>query len=297
MAFAVFGWLVGALGHDAGHYAASRKAWINDVCVWGISLLCNPVMWQHQHTYAHHSHTNDFDKDPDLHHFQRLLRVHRRFRYESIYAYQRNILYVLFSYALVVLGTCLWIPIQFLKDGTMYGIVDFSNRDRAHSAIASVLHLVLYIAIIVVGPFLFVSPWKAAACAVVHVSATGLFFAFFSQINHLNELSLEKQQKQEDSTPDSSKVKLLEKSWAAKQIQTSNNFATTSLFYHFLSNGLNMQIEHHLFPGLNHCHLHIIQSVVQQTCEEYGLEYKNYESWADIVNATLEWLDKLSVQS
>ena len=64
---AVAGWALGALGHDAGHFAVCRT-WlvVNDAAVWAMALLCNPILWQHQHTYAHHSHTNDFGRDPDL---------------------------------------------------------------------------------------------------------------------------------------------------------------------------------------------------------------------------------------
>lgn len=30
----------------------------------------------HQHTYGHHSYTNDFALDPDVHHFEGILRMH-----------------------------------------------------------------------------------------------------------------------------------------------------------------------------------------------------------------------------
>merc|ERR1712151_689187 len=84
------------------------------------------------------------------------------------------------------------------------------------------------------------------------------------------------------------------KSWAASQIETSNNFATNSTLWHILSNGLNLQIEHHLFPGLNHCHLHLISNVVKETCNEFNVRYKNYDTWSDIINDTLIWFHKLS---
>ena len=35
---------MGALGHDAGHFAASRMPWVNEWGVWGMSLICNPVV-------------------------------------------------------------------------------------------------------------------------------------------------------------------------------------------------------------------------------------------------------------
>ena len=132
--------------------------------------------------------------------------------------------------------------------------------------------------------------WYIAILAgITHIATAGILFAVFSQVNHLNEHSIE---------VEGTGCDLLKSSWAAKQVVTSNNFATEkglySFLWHFLSNGLNMQIEHHLFPGLNHTHLHIIGPSVRKTCEEFGVPYKTYETWSDLFKATLQWLDALS---
>jgi hypothetical protein len=125
--FAAFGWLLGALGHDAGHFCASRSAAVNERCVWAMGLLANPVVWQHQHTYAHHSHTNSFQHDPDLHHFETLLRVHRSFPLRDRYRVQSNAAFVVFAWALVVVGTCFWIPWGVLRSSTLYGMIPVSR--------------------------------------------------------------------------------------------------------------------------------------------------------------------------
>lgn len=291
--FAVFGWLLGALGHDAGHFCVSHNPRVNDAGVWAMSLLCNPMLWQHQHTYAHHSHTNDFHRDPDLHHFETLLRVHTRFQRRGIHGLQRYWIYVMFAYTFVVFGTCFWIPWGMIQDGaSLYGMVQWTDRHRVLRYVAFVAHVVAYFGLIMVLPFLVHSSWLSAWAAVtIHVSTSGLIFAIFSQINHLNEASLDVGKK------DSDKKRLLSGSWAAEQVETSNNFAGGSLLWHFLSNGLNYQIEHHLFPGLNHCHLHHIAPTVRATCEEYGVEYKSYDNWSEIISSTLDWLNRLATEA
>jgi fatty acid desaturase len=55
-----------------------------------------------------------------------------------------------------------------------------------------------------------------------------------------------------------------------------------------------MQIEHHLFPGVNHCHLHIIQPVVRTTCKEHGIFYKCYDTWGEVFDANLKWVTRLA---
>jgi delta11-fatty-acid desaturase len=39
------------------------------------------------------------------------------------------------------------------------------------------------------------------------------------------------------------------------QVLTANDVATDNYFVYLFTGGLNMQIEHHLFPSVNHCHL------------------------------------------
>jgi fatty acid desaturase len=336
--FAITGWLMGALGHDAGHFAASRIAWINEYGVWAMFFICNPILWQHQHTYGHHSYTNEYGQDPDLHHFDLLLRVHKKIRYEAHFRLQRSSLYVMFAYLFVVFGTCFYIPWGVLSSGTLYGIIDWSDQDRPTKRWGMQLGWYMYILIVMVAPLCTHKSLSTAFLSIyLHISTLGIVFAFFSQINHLNEPSLESDMgsrrlmstdESSSSSISSSSTKTASEqpttqnmvqqspsqqdqnylslrrtqrdprvidSWAASQVETSNNFASQSGLWHILSNGLNHQIEHHLFPGLNHCHLHHIAPVVKATCMEFGVQYKSYDTWSDLMAATLDWLDKLSV--
>merc|ERR1711892_1576046 len=66
--------------------------------------------------------------------------------------------------------------------------------------------------------------------------------------------------------------------WAAVQCQTSVNWSSGSWFWNHMSGGLSHQIEHHLFPSICHTNYVHIQSVVEQTCLEYGVPYQNEPS-------------------
>ena len=197
-------------------------------------------------------------------------------------------------------GTCFWIPWGVLSEGTLYGIVDWHDKDRPTKFYGMIFHLVFYVWIILLVPiYTHDSIGMAALASYIHVATLGITFALFSQINHLNEPSLESDMdsrlQRKEETKKANRDLRLNTSWGAAQVETANNFASTSNFWHVLSNGLNHQIEHHLFPGLNHGHLHHIAPIVKQTCEEFGVEYKSYDTWSDLMNATLEWFDKLSI--
>ena len=47
--------------------------------------------------------------------------------------------------------------------------------------------------------------------------------------------------------------------WYRHQVMTSQTIAPQSMLMGYLTGGLNLQIEHHLFPGINHCHLRAMQ--------------------------------------
>jgi fatty acid desaturase len=288
----LFGWANAGFGHDSGHFAITRWHFLNDyVLIWSGFWIGNPVVWFHQHTYGHHSHTNEWDHDPDLHHFNHL-RVHQREHQSFIYKMQAYKAFVLLYYTLTSLGPAVAVPFRMLREGSMYGIVSWNDRKRPERMAIFWIHLAAYIGLMVVVPLCVHEKWYVGLGVFVMTSSvSGWCFGFFSQINHITEASLDMEQRRRaiEARPDA-----LKRSWAVEQVETSNNFAVNSLLWHCLSNGLNMQIEHHLFPALNHCHLHIIQPTVKATCEEYGVNYKCYDSWTDVFNRNIEWLNRLS---
>lgn len=58
------------------------------------------------------------------------------------------------------------------------------------------------------------------------------------------------------------------------KVVTSSNVGGWKLA--LLNGGLNYQIEHHLFPRMNHMHYATIAPVVRQFCEEKGIPYKHF---------------------
>ncbi len=125
--FSLSSWLLGAMGHDGSHFACSHLPWVNRLCGLGISLIASPFLWYHQHTFAHHSYTNDFDHDPDLHHFV-LTRPHaKQAKIEKLHFWQQFRLYVLLQYSLVAFGECVWIPLKLLCFRTLHGVMSFPN--------------------------------------------------------------------------------------------------------------------------------------------------------------------------
>ena len=53
----------------------------------------------------------------------------------------------------------------------------------------------------------------------------------------------------------------------------------------FVLGGLNLQIEHHLFPSLPRPNLRLAQPVVQRFCEEHGVSYAQTSAFGAYASA------------
>ncbi len=335
--FSLASWLMGAMGHDGSHFACSHRPWVNQLCGLGISLIASPFLWYHQHTFAHHSFTNDFEVrkerkqgrsffHPPTHSPTPLplqtktarpgpppLRPDPPPRAPTTRApalppavqglrpcpvRRGRLWYVVLPSTFLhpshppisstyppthpPLGETVWIPLKLVLFRTLHGMMAFPNMGFKGVATA-LFHFALYCYLVFYLPTHCLAGMgvKVWAFPLIYVSICGLLFGVFSQINHLNEGSIESAGQGGTS-------------WAREQVETSANFATDSTFWFVLSNGLNYQIEHHLFPGVNHEHLWRISPVVKATCREFGVRYKSYESMAAIAKETAAYYRSLA---
>jgi delta11-fatty-acid desaturase len=58
--------------------------------------------------------------------------------------------------------------------------------------------------------------------------------------------------------------------------------------------GLNLQIEHHLFPCLNHCHLPYIRPIVKAVCKKHGVPYTESSGLVEALGKYFSHLETLS---
>lgn len=78
--------------------------------------------------------------------------------------------------------------------------------------------------------------------------------------------------------------------WAVHQVETSVDFARENRAASWLLGGLNFQIEHHLFSRICHVNYPLIAPVVEQTCREFGVEYKHNRTLLSAVRSHYSWL-------
>lgn len=130
-------------------------------------------------------------------------------------------------------------------------------------------------------PFALFPPAKAVVFALVPSLILSELFLLFSQVNHVTIPNLEAGDK-----PCSD--------WYESQVRASCSYATGSYAAFIMSGGLNLQIEHHLLPGLNHAHLFKLSPQIRSICARHGVPYHDYASFGAALRAHLATMRRLA---
>lgn len=69
--------------------------------------------------------------------------------------------------------------------------------------------------------------------------------------------------------------------WGVQQVLTSANWG--GAVGNFMTGGLNLQIEHHMFPAVSFVHYPAIAKIVRQECERRGIPYASYATLPEIL--------------
>ncbi len=89
----------------------------------------------------------------------------------------------------------------------------------------------------------------------------------------------------------------IEEAWAIHQMSTTANFARKSGLANFFCGGLNMQIEHHLFPRICHIHYRSISNIVQHTAKEFNVPYIESKTFTAALRSHYRMLKKFGKEA
>lgn len=198
-------------------------------------------------------------------------------------------------------GSVVLLPLKSLATGRIQGATSLHTLSW-RGRLGIVLHTVLFFLVFWILPYATMRRAKMAAlgleaapvvmpdlvlrmCGLFTCFQTtlGAFFGTFTQATHLTEASMEPAARADGRD-----------TWAKRQVETAANFAEASLFWFVLSGGLNLQIEHHLFPGLSHDALRQLTPVIRRTCKVHGVHFKSYPTFGDLLGDVLAYFARLA---
>jgi delta11-fatty-acid desaturase len=277
----VLGWLfLVNFWHDSLHFAMSRSWRANAMLPYLFPWFISPKLWMHQHVIGHHVFPNDPLRDPDVRAAPRVLRQNPAVPWCPAHGAQRRTGHLLGLYSVVCLTR------NLLRDHLthLWGWFNeavplvFATRRRRLLHIAGRLTVAwsLY-----VWPFQVFAPGKALMFAIVPSLLLSELFLLFSQVNHITHESL-------------AGAGTRSANWYEAQVLSSCSYATNSCLAFLVSGGLNLQIEHHLLPGVNHFHLLHLAPAIRQICERHGVPYHSYPSFRAALAAHFACMRRLA---
>lgn len=261
--------LIANYTHDAMHFSLSSDWRTNAALPYLLPILSSPWMWYHQHVIGHHAYTNVGRKDPDLAHAPQLKREHESIKWRKLHENQGTVRRIFLVWSVATMGMNILNDIKTNLKSSYNNVVGFKKLSQKRF----ILHLVgrfVYCVIMYFWPLFQFSFQKAIVWIIVPNTIFSCLFMGASQINHLSE--------------DCSKS---DENFLKHQVITAQNFGNKSNFWFIVSGGLNYQIEHHLFPFVNHCHLPFLAPKVKEICKKHNVEYKEL-SYSDAFNQ--HWL-------
>eukprot|EP00043_Microstomoeca_roanoka_P004505 m.50109 g.50109 ORF g.50109 m.50109 type:complete len:448 (-) comp12525_c0_seq1:562-1905(-) len=240
--------------HDGSHFALSRDWRINSLATYVGWYFSSPFEWYHQHVIGHHVYANIPNKDPDLYHNAAMERHTTTLRWRPMHKHQAYTwppIWVIGTFAMNYLK-----PVQMLLTGSYNRAVPVMELDTPRFALHWAGRVFVYLFCHIL-PFALFPFGKAFLFATVPVSVVSLAFMLSSQVNHLSNANIDQ----------------YSSDFYKHQVLTSHTIGKDSYATFIFTGGLNYQIEHHLFPCVNHCHHRHLQPIVQSLCKKYNIPY------------------------
>lgn len=270
--------------HDASHFAIKeRNHWSNELLsrAWTAWALWSVNMWMTHHVVRHHAFTGDADWDPDTQHARPFVRKNGdtpKKKYVKLPAALQEVWHFVIYAALVFV----MLPGMYLGQILSYGLLwplkghlwkmptppkeAFARKWWEYALTLVSLGTQIY------------------SCSVSFTASVAFFlganFAYAIMIlpdHDTFESAVENVQPKTnpDGTVDSSL-----QDWGEVQVRHSSDFGTGfwgSVFSE-IGGGINLQIVHHLFPGICHVHYAELVPIVQATCREFNIPYVRHKT-------------------
>ena len=247
--------------HDANHGAYFRSRRFNHLMGWTSDALLgfSSYAWRVKHNVAHHTYTNvdEYDDDISQTPFARLMPTQ-----EPKPWYRLQHLYIWPLYSVMVLR---WQTGADVAALVRHRIGKTAIRTPRRWDLAGLLGgKALFIGWAIVAPLFFYPWWVVAAGYVGYTMATSLVTATTFQLAHCVE---------EADFTSAEELAANKRIWAVHEVETTVDFCPRNAFLTWVLGGLNFQIEHHLFPRVQHTHYPRIAEIVRCNAAKYGVRY------------------------
>lgn len=288
--------------HATSHYAMFRSVWLNQ-WAYRISMALSgssPAQWTTKHIINHHVETNLCPTDDDT--MYPIKRILHEFPRLFFHKYQHIYIWLVYPYT-----TILWHFSNLAKlaigaaRGQMYEGIAKVSQETSGDWVETAMTLFFFTFFRLLLPFLCLPFTTAAAVFLLSEWTCSTWFALQFAVSHEVDECVEHEKSVLDTLKANEAKGIVNQGglvdWGAHQVRASHNYSADSLLSLHFSGGLNLQIEHHLFPSIHYTHYPALSKIVQQTCKEFNLPYTLSPSMMGAVTKHYQQLKKMGAEN
>jgi linoleoyl-CoA desaturase len=278
LAFGMAGFVFN-IGHDAIHGGYSNNKYVNRVLGLTYDFMgISSYLWRYRHNVLHHTYPNipghDVEIDGDG-----WVRMYPTQEYCWYYRFQHIYIWLLYSFVPLYWSYC---DVDLiLRKGKYHEHV--IPTPKPSEKITLLGFKVIWLAYVIGIPLAVgYTPLQVLLGVLVTFMAYGVIINIVFMLAHVVETA--------DFVTSQGEIIKIEDEWAIHQLRTTVDFAPNNRFINWYVGGLNYQAVHHLFPKVCHIHYPKIAKIVHEVCQEFGVEYKVYGTFGEILSSNYRWL-------
>lgn len=281
-----FGAMVGFnVSHDAIHGAYSSRKWLNDLISFSFHTLgASPYIWRISHNLVHHTYTNIPGHDEDIDVAPGLVRLSPEDKLNSLQRFQHFYAFLLYG-----LSSLSWVLRKDYKKFFQHNIGNYKHKHKTMDYVRLFGYKLMYYFLFIFVP-LWILPISFGQWLLTFVCMhfiKGLTIGLVFQLAHVVEST---------EFPTTNENGDIEEAWAIHQMKTTANFGRKDWLTNYLCGGLNMQVEHHLFPTVCHIHYRAISDIVKETAIEFNVPYLENTSFWTAIGSHYRMLQKFGAE-
>ncbi len=264
--------------HDGGHNAYSSHRWVNKIMAMTLDLIgASSYIWRWKHVVFHHRYVNITGYDPDVEvgGFGRVTPHHklRRFhRWQHVYLWP--------AYGLIAIKWQLFDDFKTLITGRIAN--HRIPRPKKWDLVIFIMGKIVYLTLAFGIPLL-LHPFGAVIFYyIIATLVLGMLMSVIFQLPHCVPES--------DFPVPHGDTGQMVNPWAVHQVNVTLDFARNNPVLTWALGGLNYHAEHHLFPVICHVHYPAISQIVQATCRDFGIRYKEHKTFLAGLVSHFKWL-------
>ncbi|MES2628767.1 MAG: acyl-CoA desaturase [Bacteroidota bacterium] len=271
--------------HEGAHGSFSSRKWVNDMMSHSLEFMGgSSYMWKQKHNMNHHAYTNIEGLDDDID-IKPWIRTNNNQPRRWYHRYQHIYWVLLYGFTYFI-----WVFSQDFQKYFTRKIADTPlKKMKTKDHVIFWSSKILYVFTFLIIPMFMLGFWPTVIGYAIISFTCGWVIAVVFQLAHLIE----------DSSfpmPDANSNKI-EQEWTIHQLTTTANFSTRNKITSWFTGGLNFQIEHHLFPKINHVHYPAISKLVKEVCEEFNVTYMEYPSVLSALRSHVGYLKTAGSQN